>query len=485
MSDITPAAKAVPLTPDICVIGAGAAGLSVATAAAAFGVAVVLVERGTMGGDRHGLASAALIAAGARAQAVREAKRFGISAGEPEVNYAQVHDHIHRVLTANAPDHSAERLTALGATVIKGEARFIDRNSVSVSAYRIKARRFVIATGSRPATPAIPGLDSVTYLTDERLFPLTRLPERLIVLGGGASAVAAAQAMRRLGSAVTVIEPELLLAQEDAEAVAIIRRKLLREGIVLYERTQVLSIKGHRSSIRVVLAGPEGGPQQTIEGTHLLVATGRTPEIAALDLEMAGIISDAGGVVVDKHLRTANRRVFAIGDCAGGAARDPDFPDAANGHASLVLRNVLFRTPIRIDIATAPRAAYCRPELASVGLSEAAARKKAGDIRILRWPFAGNDQAQAGWETEGFVKLVTDKKGRLLGATIVGDQASELIVPWCLALKKGMAVQDMADLVAPYPSLSQTSGRAAVSFHAPLAAKPGIRRLIGFLRRFG
>jgi pyruvate/2-oxoglutarate dehydrogenase complex dihydrolipoamide dehydrogenase (E3) component len=485
VSDITPAAKAVPLTPDICVIGAGAAGLSVATAAAAFGVSVVVVERAMMGGDRRGLACAALIEAGARAQAVRDAKRFGISAAEPEINYARVHDHIQRVLAANAPDHSAERLRALGATVIKGEARFINRNSVNVGEYRIKARRFVIATGSKPAMPAIPGLDSVACLTDESIVALTRLPERLIVLGGGARAVALAQAMRRLGSAVTVIEPAGLLAQADPEAVAIIRRKLLREGVVLHERMQALSLKSHRSNVRIVLADLEGSSQQTIEGTHLLVATGRIPEFAALDLELAGIASDARGVVVDKHLRTANRNVFAIGDCAGGMAADPDFPEAANDHASLVLRNALFRTPIRIDIAASPRVAPCRPALASIGLSEAAARKKAGEIRILRWPFSENDQAQAGRETDGFVKLVADRRGRLLGVTIVGEQANELIVPWCLALRKGLTVQDMAGLVMPYSSLSQASGRAAVSFHAPLAAKPGIRRLIGFLRRFG
>jgi pyruvate/2-oxoglutarate dehydrogenase complex dihydrolipoamide dehydrogenase (E3) component len=486
VNDITAgASKAAPLTPDICVIGGGAAGLSVVTAAAAFGVPVVLIEREALGGRSGAIATGALIAAGARAQAVREAKRLGISAGEPEVNYGQLHDQIRRMIAAGAPNHSPERLTALGARVIKGEAHFTNRSTVTVGDQAIKARRFVIATGSRPALPPLPGLGSVPYLTEESLVALTRLPERLIVLGGGATGVALAQAMRRLGSTVSLVETGDLLAQDDPEAVAIVRRQLLREGVTMHERSQALRAESRRGGVRLVLAGRDGGPEQVITGTHLLVASGRQADIEALDLELAGLGSDGHGVIVDRGLRAPNRRVFAIGGCAGGAAGGARYEHAANDHAGIVLRNALFRLPIRTNPTAFPRVARCRPELASVGLSEAEARRKAGEIRILRWPFSETGGAQAALDSEGFVKLVTDGKGRILGATIVGSQAGDQIMPWCLALKNRLAAKDMAALVFPSPALAEASGRAALSFHAPLATKPGIRRLIGFLRRFG
>lgn len=472
-----------PLTPDLCIIGAGSGGLSVAAAAAMFGVPVVLIERDRMGGDCLNVGcvpSKALIAAGARAQAVREAGAFGVSAGEPQVNFARVHDHVQRVIGAIAPNDSVERFGALGVAVIKGEARFASRSTVMVGDQAIKARRFVIATGSRPAAPPIPGLDALPYLTNETVFQLTQLPERLIVLGGGAVGVELAQAMARLGSRVTLVEARSLLSREDAEAAGLVRRALLREGVSVHEQARVLRAEPMRGGLRLVLEG-----EIAIEGTHLLVAAGRTPNVEALDLELAGIASDAKGVIVDKGLRTANRRVFAIGDCASGQAGGMQFTHVANYHAGLVLRSALFRLPVRVKTAAIPRVTYCHPEVASVGLSEEEARRKAGKVTLLRWPYAENDRAQAERLTEGFVKLVTDAKGRILGVTIVGAAAGELIVPWCMAVQKGLAVKDMAGLVFPYPTLSEVSKRAAVSFYAPLAAKPGIRKLIGFLRRFG
>ncbi|MFN3673997.1 MAG: dihydrolipoyl dehydrogenase family protein [Bosea sp. (in: a-proteobacteria)] len=472
-----------PLTPDLCIIGAGSGGLSVAAAAAMFGVPVVLIERDRMGGDCLNVGcvpSKALIAAGARAQAVREAGAFGVAAGEPQVNFARVHDHVQRVIGAIAPNDSVERFGALGVAVIKGEARFASRSTVMVGDQAIKARRFVIATGSRPAAPPIPGLDALPYLTNETVFELTQLPERLIVLGGGAVGVELAQAMARLGSRVTLVEARSLLSREDAEAAGLVRRALLREGVSVHEQARVLRVEPMRGGLRLVLEG-----EIAIEGTHLLVAAGRTPNVEALDLELAGIASDAKGVIVDKGLRTANRRVFAIGDCASGQAGGMQFTHVANYHAGLVLRSALFRLPVRVKTAAIPRVTYCHPEVASVGLSEEEARRKAGKVTLLRWPYAENDRAQAERLTEGFVKLVTGAKGRILGVTIVGAAAGELIVPWCMAVQKGLAVKDMAGLVFPYPTLSEVSKRAAVSFYAPLAAKPGIRKLIGFLRRFG
>lgn len=478
-------AKPAALTPDLCVIGAGTAGLAVATAAAAFGVSVVIIERDSMGGPADDGAVMALAAAGARAQAVREARHFGIAASEPEVNDALVHDHVQRVLAAAAPNASAERMTALGATVIRGEGRFISRSTLVVGEQAIKARRFVIATGARSVTPPIPGLDAIACLTAESLATATRRPGRLIVLGGGATGVAVAQAMVRLGSEVTLIDASDLLGSEDPEAVSILRRALLRDGVVLHERAQVLRGQSVRGGVRLVIRVGDDDAEQMIEGTHLLLATTLAPAIETLDLELAGIAVEAGGIRVDRSLRTSNRRVYAIGDCIGGALGARRGGHVAEEQARLVLRNALFRQPGRFDAGLVPRLTQTQPELAGVGLSEDEARAKAGAIRVLRWPYAESERARAGRETEGFVKLVTDAKGRLLGVTIVGARAGDLITPWCLALKTGMSAQDVAELVMPYPALSELSRRAATSFLAPLAAKPALRRLIGFLRRFG
>lgn len=477
------AAKPAALTPDLCVIGAGTAGLAVATAAAAFGVSVVIVERDAMGGDAGGSAVTALAAAGARAQAIREAPRFGLSTSEPQVNDAQLHDHVQRVLAAAAPNASAQRMTALGAVVIAGEARFVSRSTVAVGEQTIKARRFVIATGARIVAPPIPGLETVPFLTDASLASATRRPERLIVLGGGATGVAIAQAMVRLGGQVTLVEATSLLAGEDPEAVAVLRRALLREGVVVHEQAQVRQSQAVRGGVRLVIAASDGAAEHIVGGTHLLLATSRTPAIETLDLELAGIVRDADGIRVDRMLRSTNRRVYAIGDCASGFSAGGG--QVAEEHARLVLRHALFRQRGRFDQTTISRVTQTQPELASVGLSEEQARAQAGAIRVLRWPYAESPRAQAERETDGFVKLVTDAKGRVLGVTIVGARAGDLIATWALALKTGTSATAMAELMMPYPTLSEVSKRAATSFLMPLAAKPALRRLIGFLRRFG
>lgn len=480
MSETAAAAPPALLAPDICVIGAGTAGLAVATAAAAFGVPVVLVERDRMGGETGSSAIAALASAGARAQAIREAGRFGLVVGEPEIRDPALHDHVQRVIAARRPNVSAERLTALGATVVSGEARFVSRSTVVVGEQTIKARRFVVATGARSALPDIPGLADLPHLTEESLASLTRRPESLIVLGGAPAAAAIAQALARLGSRVALIEPAGLLPDEDPEAVVILRRTLLREGVSLHEKT-ILRAETFKKGLRLVLTGEGEGSEAVVEADHILVAGRRVPDIAGLDLELAGVAASAEGVRVDAGLRCTNRRVYAIGDCAAGATGGAG---GAEEQARLVLRNALFRQRGRFDPDAIPRVTLTQPVIGHVGLSEAEAQRR-GEVRVLRWPYAESDAAQAGRQTEGFVKILTDTKGRLLGATIVGPQAGELIASWSVALAAGRSVQDMAALPVPQPSLAEVSKRAATSFLTPLATRPGLRRLIGWLRRLG
>lgn len=471
------------LKPDLCVIGAGSGGLSVAAAAGMFGVPVVLVERAHMGGDCLNVGcvpSKALIAAAHRAHDIRSAGAFGVTAGPVQVHYGRVHQHVHRVIGAIAPNDSVERFTGLGVRVIKGEASFLDRRSVRVGEVEIQARRFIIATGSRPAIPPIPGLESVPHLTNESVFDETTRPEHLLVLGGGPIGVELGQAFRRLGSAVTLLQAGRILPREDAEAAGFALRSLRADGVNVRENAKVTSVEGKAGAVTVRLDTGE-----TISGSHLLVAAGRAPNIAALALEAAGVRHGPKGIEVDAKLKTSNSRIYAIGDCATGATGGLQFTHVANYHAGLVIRSALFRLPARIDNRAIPRVTYCDPEIASVGLSEDEALKAGADVSILRWPYAENDRAQAEGATDGMIKVIADKKGRVLGATIAGRNAGDLLMPWVMAVQKRWSTRDMASFVFPYPTLSEVTKRAAVSHFSALAGKPLIRRILGVLRLFG
>jgi pyruvate/2-oxoglutarate dehydrogenase complex dihydrolipoamide dehydrogenase (E3) component len=322
----------------------------------------------------------------------------------------------------------------------------------------------------------------VPVLTNETVFDLAERPRRLLVIGGGPIGIELAQAHRRLGAEVAVVEAApRILAREDPEMAAVVERALLREGVELRVGASIARVEPRPEGVAVVLG--EGG--EAIEGSHLLVAAGRRPVTEGLGLEAAGIAVDKGGIVVDQGLRTANRRVYAIGDCAGGAVAPYRFTHVSNYHAGLVVRSALFRLPVRVDTSAIPRVTFTDPELAAVGLSEEEARARHRAIRILRWPFAENDRAQAERTVAGHVKAIVTPRGRILGCAIAGPQAGELIVPWALAVKKGLKAQDLAGLVFPYPTLSEVTKRAAVEFVRPAAQNPWLRRLIGVARRFG
>ena len=452
------------LTPDICVIGAGSGGLSVAAAAAAFGVPVVLIEKARMGGDCLNFGcvpSKALLAAAKRADALRKAAPFGVASQRPAIDFAKVRDHVHRVIAAIAPNDSKARFTGLGVRVIEGEARFKDAGTVSVGDdIEIRARRFVVATGSSPAVPAIPGLEQVPHLTNETAFDLAETPQRLLVIGAGPIGLELAQAHRRLGAEVTVLEAFEPLAKDDAECAAIVLDQLAREGVVIRSGVKIVRVEGG-SRIRVVLQGENG--EEAIDGSHLLIAAGRRPNVAGLDLDAAGIRYEARGIRVDRGLRTTNRKVYAIGDVAGSF----QFTHVANHHAGLVIRSALFRLPAKTNDRVIPWVTFTDPELAQVGWTEVEARKRRRSIRVLRWPYHDNDRAQAERETRGHIKVVTAKNGRILGATIVGAQAGELITTWTLAIAQGLNIRAMTGIIMPYPTLAEIGKRAAVSYFTP------------------
>lgn len=467
------------LAPDLCVIGAGSGGLAVAAGAAQMGAEVVLVERGAMGGDclNFGcIPSKSLLAAARVADLWRRGTALGIDYAKPRIDFAAVGDSVQQVIAAIAPNDSIERFEELGVRVLRAEARFTGPRTARAGEVEIRPRRFVIATGSQPAIPAIRGLDRVAYLTNESVFANRDLPEHLIVIGGGPIGIEMAQAHCRLGARVTVLDVGPLLPRDDVELARCLAERLSGEGIATHPRVEIAGIERDGKIIRVRLASGE-----QIAGSHLLVAAGRRPTIEALDLAAAGIAATAKGITVDARLRTTNRWAFAVGDVAGG----PQFTHIAFYHAGIVIRNALFRIPAKVDYRALPWVTYTDPELAQVGLTETAARAVERAPRVLRWRFAENDRAQTERETQGLVKVVTRGNGRILGASILGTGAGDLILPWALAISQRLKIGAMANLIVPYPTRGEASKRAAGSYYTPRLFSARTRRLVRLLARFG
>jgi len=469
------------LKPDLCVIGAGSAGLSVAAGAVQMGASVVLIERGEMGGDclNYGcVPSKALLAAAKQAQSLRDGAKFGVQPVEPNVDFGAVMDHVHGVIAEIAPHDSQERFEGLGVTVIRAPARFVAPDCVEAGGSRVKARRFVIAVGSRPAVPPIPGLADAPYLTNETLFANRTLPRRLLIVGGGPIGMEMAQAFRRLGTGVTVLEARRALGRDDPELAAVALERLRAEGVEIRENAAVERIDHDGAAYRVTLAGGEA-----VDGDQLLVATGRMPNLEDLNLSAANVDHDANGVLVDRRLRSrSNPKVFAAGDVAGPY----QFTHVAAYHAGVVIQNALFRLPAKADHSSVPWTTYTDPELAQVGLTEIAARERHGDgVNVLRAPFAENDRARAERRTEGLLKVVTDKRGRVLGAGAVGVGAGDLIVPWALAVTRRDAASRIARVIAPYPTRSEASKRAAGAFFTPKLYGTRVKWLVKMLAKLG
>lgn len=471
------------LTPDICIIGAGSGGLSVAAAAASFGVSVVLIEKGKMGGDclNYGcVPSKALIAAGKQAHIMRSGEKFGIKAAEPVVDFKAVMKHVKSVIATIAPHDSVERFTSLGVKVIEAAGKFSDPKTVVAGDFTIQAQRFVIATGSSPLIPPIPGLDQVEYLTNETIFEEQTLAKHLIIIGGGPIGVEMAQAHRRLGAQVTVIEAFAALGKDDPETAAFVLQALRSEGVDIREGTKVTSVEARgKSGVRVHVETSNG--RSFVDGTKLLVAVGRLANTGGMDLEKAGIAYERKGITVDTGLRTSNRKVYAIGDVAGSL----QFTHMAGYHAGLVIRSILFRLPVKENRAIIPWATYTEPELSHVGLSEADATKSGVAHKVLRWSFAENDRAQAEHKTNGLIKIITNPKGLILGVSISGHGAGEMINMWALAVTKKLSVRDVAGFVPPYPTISEVGKRAAVTYYTDVPRNKYLRKFISFLRIFG
>lgn len=464
---------------DILVIGAGSGGLSVAAGAVQMGARVVLLEGHLMGGDCLNFGcvpSKALIAAGKQAHQMGAGAALGVTPVTPQVDYAAAKDHVARVIETIAPVDSQERFEGLGVQVIRAFGRFVSRDEVQAGETVIKARRIVIATGSGPFVPPIPGVEDVDVHTNETIFELRERPEHLIVIGGGPIGLEMAQAHVRLGSKVTVIEAEKAMGKDDPELAAVVLENLRAEGVEILEKTpaEAVSQDGRRITVKT--------PGGDVAGSHLLMAVGRKVNIDKLDLDTGGVEHDRSGVTVRANLRSvSNRRVYAVGDAAGGL----QFTHVAGYHAGVVVRQIVLGLPAKAKTAHIPWVTYTQPELAQVGLTEAQAREAHGDrLTVARFDYDENDRAIAEGRTRGFVKVMV-AKGRPVGASIVGAQAGELIGVWALAIANGLKMSALANTVLPYPTLGEINKRAAGAYFSPKLFDSGlVKGVTRFVQRF-
>jgi pyruvate/2-oxoglutarate dehydrogenase complex dihydrolipoamide dehydrogenase (E3) component len=428
--------------------------LAIAEQAARLGARVILVEKGEMGGDclNYGcVPSKALLAAGRTAQTIRNAGRFGINAPEPWIDGPAVMEHVRSVQRAIAPSDSMERFESLGVTVLRAPARFVDDRTVEAGSYRIRAGNFVICTGGKPRLPQIPGLARTPYLTNETIFKISDLPKHLLVLGGGSIGVETGQAHRNLGAKVTIFEAGKILAREDPEFVDILKLHLRQEGVDLLEDVSVTKVEARDDAIWVEVN--QKGKKVRLCGSHLLVATGKQPNVADLGLESAGVAYSDKGIQVDCELRTTNHRIFAAGDVTG----HHPYANVAVYHAWVVLMNALSRIPTKVQYEAVPRVTFTHPELAWLGLSETAAHERSEGIRTIRWPHANIDRALCERDADGLTKYLVTPGGRIVGAGIIGPVAGEQILTWTVLVSQQIPINAFDRIIVPYPTYGYVS----------------------------
>lgn len=471
---------------DIGVIGGGAAGLTVTAGAARLGARTLLIEKEpALGGDclHYGcVPSKTLIRTAQVYHTMRHAHRYGLpEVTVPPVDFRDIAGHIRSVIATIEQHDSVERFCRLGARVVFGEPRFTDQHTVSLGSATYTAAKWVIATGSSPRTPTIPGLDRTTpFLTNRELFSLDTLPASLIILGAGPIAIEMAQAFRRLGSTVHIIQrSSQILSREDQELADLAMAALQAEGVSFHLNAEVLRVRDLCSERELTYRNTDGR-EQRLRATALLVAFGRSANIEGLNLEGLGIACGPQGVAVDNRLRTSQKHIFAAGDVLG----THQFTHAAGYEGSVVLTNALFHLPRKVDYTWLPWCTYIEPELASIGLNEKRAQAAGIDYTVWREEFATNDRALAEGEGRGVIKLLIGRRGKPLGVQIFGPQAGELLGTWVAALNGQVKLATLAAAIHPYPTVGEISKRVA---GLPLAAKlfsPTVTKALALLFRY-
>jgi len=469
-------------TSELVIIGGGVGGLVVASVAGQLGVRTTLIDRGPkLGGDclhTGCVPSKTLIHSARVASLMRRAGEFGLPAVEPRVDLGAVMDRVRAVIERIQVHDDPQRFRGYGVDVRFGAARFTASHEVTVAGQVIAGRRFLIATGSQPAIPPIPGLATAGFVTSDSIWSLRTLPRHLVVLGGGPIGLELAQAFARLGSRVTLIEQApRLLPREDADIAEALGQCLKADGVTIHTAATVERIDG--TGAARTLHCRLNGQQMALEADEILVATGRQANVEDLGLEQAGVAWDRAGITVDRRMRSSARHIYACGDCCGPYP----FTHMAEYQAGIVISNAIFRLPRKADYRVVPRVIYCDPELARVGLNESEAREQGLAVEVLRFPFAQVDRALAEGETAGEAKLLV-RKGRLVGATILGPAAGELIHELVLAMQAKIPVGRIAAAIHAYPTLAQIHRRAVNTRYSPKLFSPATRRLVRWIQRF-
>ena len=451
-------------THDVIVIGAGAAGLTAAGGTALFGLKAVLIEGHKMGGEclNNGcVPSKALITAAKRAAEARTETRHGVTLAPPQVDWAGVMDHVHDAIAHIEHHDSVETFEGMGVEVIKGWARVTGEHSVRVEGRTLTAPRIVIATGSKPAVPPIEGLHAVPYLTNENLFELPEQPDHLVIIGGGVIGMEMAQAFRRLGSAVTVINPGALMSRDDPDSVAVVRGVMEAEGVRFVDG-KVARVEGSAGAIRATVELSQGG-SETIDGSHLLVAVGRKANCHGFGLEELGVEIGKNGLVTDARRRTSVKSIYAIGDCRDG----PRLTHVSGYEGSNVALEIVTGLPTKVDYKALPWVTFTEPEVAQIGLTEREAREAHGDkVTVVRQEFSENERATAEGATIGHMKLVLKGK-TVLGVSIVGKNAGELLLPFTQIITGKANTFALGSAVISYPTRSEISKAAAFAAWEP------------------
>jgi pyruvate/2-oxoglutarate dehydrogenase complex dihydrolipoamide dehydrogenase (E3) component len=477
---------------DLIVIGGGSAGLTATAAAARLGARVLLIEKKALGGDclyTGCVPSKTLIRTARLAHEMRHAARLGLADAAPAVDGARVMARVREAIARIERQDSPARFEAMGAEVKIGAPRFLDRDRLELGGTTLGARAFVLATGSRPSLPPIPGLADAGCLTNESVFTLSAIPKSLAVIGGGAVGLELGQALARLGARVSILEAEgRLLPKEDAECSMEMARRLEAEGLAIHTATTVHEVRrvGRPSGTGSPAAQGSPGKRkllrcdkiQDIEVDEILVAVGRAPNVEGLGLDAAGVEHDRKRVSVDQHLRTSNPKVFAVGDVIGHL----QFTHTAGYEAALAVRNALFPFGTRPDYRAIPWAIFTDPELARVGMTEEEARASNNEVEVFRANFSEVDRAITDGHESGFAKLLV-VDGKLVGAHILGPHAGELIHVPALAMRRGLGVSTLASMSWVYPTLSEVVRKASQSRYEQLLESRGARRVASALMR--
>ena len=442
---------------DLLIIGGGSAGLTAARFTRRLDLSVALVEKGRLGGDctwSGCVPSKSLLKAAKYAHTIRDAERFGISCSQPVVDFKSVMVRVGSVVQQVFSSESPDTLEAEGVDVIQTPASFIDPQTVSVDGKEISARRFLICTGAKPATPPIPGLADVDFLTYETIWDLKELPPRLTVIGGGPIGCELAQAFCRLGSSVTLVEgADRIMLQDEPEAADAVARQLAEDGVTLKIGAALERVEKTADGIRLLLSG---GNQ--VETGAVLVAVGRRPQLDGLGLDEANIAHDRSGIKVNGNLRTSQKNIYAAGDCTGGY----QFTHYAGYQGFMAVRNAFLPSNKKSVLERVPWATFTDPEVAHVGLSESQAREHYGDkVRAATWPMDQTDRWLTEGDSPGFLKVVHLPNGKLLGVTIVAARAGEMIQEWALAMDQGLKLSHMAQSLHIYPTYSMASQQLA------------------------